>query len=169
MPPNSPPSPRPCEILGEKNIGLLKSSGFSSSHTFSSFCHSVIMPSMRRAPCVTVANGGTGGPLAAAGLRAALTRPGAAWLAPLAGAAAAEAASLAAARPRSAAAWAVSVAGVVAQPHRKATQADARAVSGEIERNWGMESGYVKGRMVPAREKVVKSVSDYPVRMIQYV
>src|ERR1700759_2241711 len=86
-PPNRPPSPRPCETLGEKNIGLLKSSGLSSSQTLSSFGQSVSMPSTRREPCVTVANGGSGGPLGAAAGRVALARAATA-LAPLAGVAA---------------------------------------------------------------------------------
>ena len=45
----------------------------------------------------------------------------------------------------------------------------ASTVSGEIERNWGMESGYVKERMVPGRQKYAKSVSDNPVLPFQYV
>ncbi len=135
-PPYRPPSPRPCEILGEKNIGLLKSSGFSSSHTLSSFCQSVSMPSMRRAPCVRVANGGSGGPAgAAAAACGAPARPAVTWLAPLAGAAAADAASTAAGAASAGVGAAGSAPGTVAQPNRKATQADASTVSGEIGRN----------------------------------
>ncbi len=89
---------------------------------------------MRCAPCETVANGGSGGPLGAAGARAAAAR------APLAAAPGAEAAPrelLAAPASGSTvmAGWAGSAPGVVAQLHRRATQADASRVSGEIGRN----------------------------------
>ena len=71
-----------------------------------------------------------------AGLRCALTRIAAAELAALAGGAAAEAASLTTgAGSEAVAAAGVSAPGTVAQLQRRATQADASAVSGEIGRN----------------------------------
>ena len=57
-PPKTEASPMPVASLGERKKGLLKSSGFSSIQTFSSFWYSVNRPSVFFASLMTVANGG---------------------------------------------------------------------------------------------------------------
>ena len=72
----------PRASLGLRKNGLLKSSGFSSSQTFSSFCHNVIRPSIFLASLITVAKAGgwpgTGGTTTAPASAAAATGRGAA-------------------------------------------------------------------------------------------
>ena len=74
----------PCEIFGDRKNGLLKSSGRSSSQTFSSFCHSASRPSVLDASLMTVANAGgvPGAGAAAAGGALAATPAAAAAAAP---------------------------------------------------------------------------------------